>query len=368
MSASAPTTAWTVRPSPGLEAVLFVGILSGDVLQSEIYSAERDEVWPQLSANVRSAIARLDQGMRFGLKKLTGPVMAHMLSAGGDSTLAAVVAGAKDPERLLEPSLRLAPGWDRGDTRAIFELMPHLASALEGLQVFGFEDWYDTRFRPDVEAAADAMQDRLKDHDIIPLQSRLLGRVLSPVIEINPTFFSKPYGISVYGQRFLAHYENDAETQLRIAAHEIFHPPFQRTDQELVAGLADLEADPWMCSIVENHDPAFGYNSFWGIVDEDSTQALDQIVSEQLGVARDPGDRWRKADDGMHLLAAALYHAMAEDGFGDTGGRYADWLKAALDRGMLTPDEVRRRAAAFVGESAVRKWHDIASGGGPAPD
>ena len=361
MTESAPTTTWTVRPSPGLEAVLFVGILSGDVLQSEIYADELDEVWPQLSADVQSAIESLDQGMRVGLKKLTGPVMAYMLSAGGDSTLAEVVAGAKDPERLLEPNLRSAPGWDPGDTLATFELMPHLARALCGLQVFEFEDWYDMRFRPDVEAAAHDMRDRLQDHDIIPLQSRLVGRALSPVIEINPTYFSKPYGIRVYGQRFLAHYQNDAETQLRIAAHEIFHPPFQRADQDLFAGLIDLEEDPWMCSIVENHDPAFGYNSFWGIVDEDSTQALDQIVSEQLGVARDPGDRWRKADDGMHLLAAALYHAMAEDEFGETGGRYSDWLKSALDRGKLTPDEVRRRTAAAVGESAVRKWHDIAN-------
>jgi hypothetical protein len=58
----------------------------------------------------------------------------------------------------------------------------------------------------------------------------------------------------------------------------------------------------------------------------------------------------------MHMVAAALYHAIKDDGFDERGGVYADWLNDVLARGLLTPDEVRRRAREVVGEEAVAKW------------
>ena len=127
-------------------------------------------------------------------------------------------------------------------------------------------------------------------------------------------------------------------------------------DPELWALLEPLREDPFMRNIVDTHDPAFGYNSFEGIVDEDSAQALDQLVSERLGIAHDAARRWQHSDGGMHMLAAALYHAMKEDGFSETGGVYHDWLKLALQRGLLDPDDNIRRATEIVGEATVQKW------------
>jgi hypothetical protein len=158
------------------------------------------------------------------------------------------------------------------------------------------------------------------------------------------------------GQRFIAYQDWEPAIQLRVAAHEIFHPPYDPNDEELMALLGALEADPWMMSIVEDHDPRFGYRTFRGVINEGSTQALDQIVADRLGFARDPAARWRYSDGGMHMFAAAAYHAMVEDGFAETGGSYADWLKSALRRGLLSPDETRRRAAEIVGWETVNQW------------
>jgi hypothetical protein len=171
-------------------------------------------------------------------------------------------------------------------------------------------------------------------------------------------YFNKPYGIRITGQRFMTGYAYPAEIQLRTATHELFHPPFDEDDWRLTTRLERLRNDPWMRSIVEDHDPQFAYNTFEGVVNEDSTEALDQIVSERMGFApMPPGRRWSTHDGGMHMLAAALYHAMKEDGFDRRGGSYHDWLISALDRGMLTPDEVRRRARAIVGAEAVNRWN-----------
>jgi hypothetical protein len=168
--------------------------------------------------------------------------------------------------------------------------------------------------------------------------------------------FAQPYGIRVSGQRFVAYYGYEPVRQLRVSAHEMFHPPFDPNDDGLLSRLEALRADPWMRSIVENHDPVYGYNSFESIVNEDSAQALDQIVSERLGFGRDPAERWAQEDGGMHLLAAALYQAMKEDGFDARGGTYRDWLVGVLDRGMLSASEVRRRATIVVGDAAVQRW------------
>ncbi|MDX1556499.1 MAG: hypothetical protein R3212_10775, partial [Xanthomonadales bacterium] len=246
--------------------------------------------------------------------------------------------------------------WDPEQFEGAVALMPVIHTALVALKAAGFSEWYAETQWPRIEPAIESNLAAVSPYDIIPQQSRLLGRPLDPTVEILVVAFAQPYGIRILGQRFIAWYGWDGETQLRIAAHELFHPPYDLNDAELLSLLADLEADPWMISIVEDHDPKYGYNAFGGVVNEDSTQALDQIVSERLGFARDPARRWQHSDGGMHMLAAALYHAMIEDGFAETGGVYADWLKSALRKGLLTPDSVRRRAAEIVGQEAVDAW------------
>jgi hypothetical protein len=56
------------------------------------------------------------------------------------------------------------------------------------------------------------------------------------------------------------------------------------------------------------------------------------------------------------MLAAAIYHATIEDGFADSGGNYEDWFKSALQRNLLSPEAVRRRAAEVVGQDVVDSW------------
>jgi len=79
----------------------------------------------------------------------------------------------------------------------------------------------------------------------------------------------------------------------------------------------------------------------------------------RLEFAEDPGERWRDSGGGMHMLAASLYHAMLEDGFTESGGNYSEWLKSALQRGLLDPASVRSRATTIVGPETVAQWDEI---------
>lgn len=354
-------TQWRVRAAPGMDALLMLGAASGDILQAEYYGETIEFLRAEMSPEGLAALDRLDQAMRVERGILTGPSFAYFFSAGPLDSIDDVIASAADPDRYLRPGLEGSPHWDEERYEGAMSLMPDVLIALRALKDVGFEDWYTAQMMPIIEAAIADNLAAVSGHDVIPEQARLLGRELDPGIEILIVRFAQPYGIRITGQRFVAYHGWEGAIQLRVAAHEIFHPPFDIRDDGLWSRLAELEADPWMVSIVENHDPAFGYNTFRGVVNEDSTQALDQIVAERLGFARDPAHRWSHSDGGMHMFAAALYHAMKEDGFDERGGTYSDWLKSALDRGMLTPDEVRRRAAEIVSPDAVQHWYDVAA-------
>jgi hypothetical protein len=354
-------TQWAVSSAAGLDALLLIGAASGDVMQARIYSDDIERVRSSVSAEGLAAMDQIDAILRGQMGQLTGPSLVYLFSAGPVTTIEDIIASAANPNARLKPGHEQSPTWDEEEFEATAGMMPTLHTALVALRDAGFSDWYDVELRQKVENAVVDNRAAVQAFDVIPEQERLLGRKLNPKIEIFIANYSKPYGIRILGQRFIAYYGYDGETQLHIAAHEIFHPPFERQDEDLVNLLKALENDAWMKSIVDTHDPQYGYNSFMSIVDEDSTQALDQIVSENLGFNKDPGNRWRDSDGGMHVLAAAIYHAMKEDGFATAGGEYSVWFKSALERGLLSPDSVRMRAAQVVGQETVEKWQPRSS-------
>jgi len=353
-------TEWTVTGAAGMDALLLIGAASGDVMQAHIYGDTIAYMRKNMSAEGVAAMDQLDAILRQRLGRLTGPTLASLFSAGPVSTIDDVIASAADPIGRLRPGHESSPLWNAGEFESALRVMPIIHEALVSLRDMGFTAWYAREYQRKIDKSIDANLSAVASYDVIPEQERLLGTALSPQIEIVLVAFAKPYGIRILGQRFVAYYGYEGETQLHVAAHEIFHPPYERNDAGL---LSALRADPWMMSIVEDHDPRYGYNSFNGVVDEGSTQALDQIVAERLGIAGDPRERWRSSDGGMHMLAAALYHAMLEDGFADEGGTYADWFKSALRRGLLSPDAVRRRAADVVGQDVVDSWGPNRSAG-----
>jgi hypothetical protein len=120
--------------------------------------------------------------------------------------------------------------------------------------------------------------------------------------------------------------------------------------------VAEFARDSLIVRIVREHNPSFGYTTVAGYVEEDAVQALEQVVSERLGLAQPAEERWRKGDDGMHVLAAAIYDLMQETGFAEKGGRFETWFIDMVTAGRLNPGEVDRRARTVVGEETVDRW------------
>ena len=349
-------TRWNVRTCPGLEALVFIGALSGNKVQHDNYRAEVKHIRPQFDRTSLAALERLSEVAEIS-GMLIGPNLALLFSAGPVNTLDDVILSAQQPETRLQPRLEKSKYWDAREWEWFRdETIPDVLIVLLAMRDAGFESYWQKIAAPKLDLRVDLTREYLQRFDIIPEQQRLLGHRLDPEIDVLLLFFSKPYGIRVTGQRFVSHYSYPMETQLRTATHEIFHPPFERGDMSIYDALEELRSDPWMMSIVNDHDPELGYNTFPELLDESSTQALEQIVSNRMGFGWGPGARWRSTDGGMHMLAAAIYQMLREDGFDKSGGHFSESLVSAIERGMFTPEEIKRRAALVVGKPAVDRW------------
>ena len=158
------------------------------------------------------------------------------------------------------------------------------------------------------------------------------------------------------GQTFLQSGDYNTATTVRIAAHEMLHPPFPMDGPAARAALAVLERDALIMRIVREHNPQWGYTTLDGLLDEDICEALDQLISEALGVGRNPADRWRRADDGMHVIAAGLYGLLREDRWVENGGSIERWIADAAARGRLAPAVLHPVAARVLERPVDRLW------------
>ncbi|TAJ65244.1 hypothetical protein [Brevundimonas sp.] len=356
-------TRWKVRASQGFDALCFLGPLSGKPFYADYYRAELAVILPRMSPAAMAAMATV-QAMADEAKFLLGPGLCNILSAGPDDTLDAVITSLRDAERVIAPVARTGENaLDDEDWSALMRYRPLVLTVLEGLKDAGFAALRREFLGARLTSRIPALEATLAGYDVIAEQERLLGRPFNDAsLEVILLHFSKPHGIKVRGQRFLTHHDYPDAVVLRNAAHEMLHPPFDMEGPTARLVLQTLERDPLLTRVVAEHNPAFGYNSIAGLLNEDCVQALEQIVSERLGFARPPGEYWRRQDEGMHILAAALYGLLKADGYDRTGGNFETWIVQAAATGRLAPASLAGAASRIMELPADRLWTSPAAG------
>jgi hypothetical protein len=346
-------TRWDVRTSQGFDALCALNVLSGDPYYVQQYPDEAKEFATPAYAPAREAAAQLKKIIKDQDGGIVSAYLTLVLSGGPDSTLSAVLASVQHPAP-LEAALRASPYWSQESWDRFLKVRAPLIQALEAMHGAGFEDLWA---RHVARGVTEGLHAELARYDVLGEEERLLGHELQGGrIDVILLWYSRPHGIRIQGDRFLTNIGYPAAIVLRNAVHEPMHPPFDRHLPAVAAAIDSLAQNPLLARIVAGHNPSFGYNTAPGYVEEDCVQALEQVVSERLGVAKPAAERWREADDGMHVLAAALYDLMKESGFADRGGVFEDWLTKAVAEGRLQPSELTRRARAVMGDEAVARW------------
>lgn len=335
-------TTWTIAPSLKYDALCFLNVLTGDPYYLKYYAAEYEAFAPRLSVEGREALASLRRKLKDERGQIISAFLALYFSATDAETipemLAVVDASEEMRERLRETPFYSEEGW------ALYEsVRPELRVTLRALDAAGFPAYWEETARPRAEARIDELRPQLPGYDVIGEVERLVDRRLaSDEITVYMLVFAQPHGIRITGTRFLTDVAWPFRIVLRNASHEMLHPPYDLAkDTALAAALNLLRADPFLMERVEHHNPSFGYNSFEGFVEEDVVQALEQVINERLGVGLDPQRRWRDNDDGMHVLAVALYQVLQPDTFGPSTETLAEFLTRIIRDGRLGPGTVR---------------------------
>lgn len=349
-------TDWKTRTSEGFDALCALNLLSGDSYYLEKYPEEAKSFAAPRYAAARRAAGRLKKVIKDEDGGIVSAFLTLVFSGGPDSTLAAILASARAPAP-LRASLHASPFWSEDSWKRFERVRPDVIEALDSMRRAGFSKEWAALMSKGAPAGADSLAAELARYDVLGEQARLIGHELQHgCIEVILLHFSRPHGIRIQGGRFLTNIGYPASVVVRNAAHEPLHPPFDASDPRVANAVAEFSKDSLIVRIVRDHNPSFGYTTVGGYVEEDAVQALEQVVSERLGFAQPAGDRWRKGDDGMHVLAAALYDLMRETGFAERGGRFETWFADMVAAGRLSPGEVDRRARTVLGDAAVDRW------------
>jgi len=328
------STDWRLEPSFKYDTLCLLNALSGDPYYLQYYRAEYEHFHALFTPDEQAAFAQLKHVIKDEGHGIISAKLALYYSVVDDETLPEMIRTAHDSvamkTALGKTSYWSADGWQNYETAK-----PALEAALRALDRVGFPAYWEANAKPKIEKRIAEISAELPKNNIIPVIESYLGFPLpSQTITIHLLAYSEPHGIRITGLRFLTHVSYPFRIVLHNAIHESMHPPYHADDPKVREAIDLLGRDPLVMDKVQHHDPSFGYNTTAGYIEEDSVQALEQLVSEKFGVGRNPCEYWKEQDGGMHVLAVAMYtdYKQASSGHPEP---YSQWFLHAVEDGQL---------------------------------
>ncbi len=343
------TTQWDLQPSLTFDAICALNMLSGDPYYLEYYQADYDRLAKQFRPEELAAFVNLKRRIKDQNGGIISASLALYFSAADAESLDDLIHTVQDSSAMRR-NLQATPYYNDDGWKLYESNRPDLEAAFRALKRIHFDEDWEKNVKPKVEQARTAIAAKLPDYNVIPAVEAVLGSPRpSNKITVYLLYYSQPHGIKITGARFLTHYSYPFRIVLRNAIHEMMHPPYDLAhDPELRSGLESLKSDAFLMNKVEHHT-SFGYNTLAGLEEEDCVQALEQIIAERFGMGGDPRKYWSQQDDGIHVLAVALYSLMKEQKFDGSKESFPTFLKRQLRSGALAHGQIEKLNQAFFG-------------------
>ncbi len=338
------STVWDVQPSFKYDTLCLLNILSGDPFYLRYYKPVYAHFEPLMTPDVKAAMAAIKKSIKDEGGGIISAQLALYYSVVPAKTLDELIAATRDAGP-MQQALEKTQYYDPDQWKAFDKVRPQLITVFEFLKTIHFRDYWQAKVRPGVEKHAAKLQTQLSHFNIIPLQEGILGHPLpSNRITVYLLHYVLPHGIRITGTRFLTGEPYPMRVVLMNAMHEMLHPPYDwEHDTVLRQSLETLKADKFLMQRVEHYNPSFGYNSFQGFAEEDVVQASDELVGEQIDQAYDPFTRWKLSDDGMHVLAVALYELAHVQHYDLHKESMRDFIVRMVKTGKLAPGRIEPR-------------------------
>lgn len=340
------STDWQLKPSLKYDTLCLLNALSGDPYYLNYYQAEYDHFHPLFAPEEQAAFLQLKHVIKDEGHGIVSAKLALYYSVVDDETLPEMIRTAHD-SAAMETALRKTSYWSGDGWQNYEAARPALEASLKALDRVGFPAYWATNAKPRIEKRIAEIFPELPKYNIIPVIESYLGFPLpSHTITVYLLAYSEPHGIRITGLRFLTHVSYPFSIVLHNAIHEPMHPPYHADDPKVREAIDLLGRDPLVIDKVQHHDPSFGYNTTAGYIEEDSVQALEQLVSEKFGVSRDACKYWQEQDGGMHVLAVAIYTDYKQASSRNPES-YSQWFVRAVQDGQLRGSDLQKTVQSF---------------------
>lgn len=350
-------TNWEVTPSFKYDALCFLNILTGDPFYVRFYKEEYAKFEPQITPAARQALANLKRKIKDEKKDIVSAKLTLYFSATDDENIDDMLRTLKNTNK-MQKNLKKSAFYSEEGWQAFESVKEDLRVIFLFLKDIQFEKYWKQNILPNIERKIAEIKPDLPKYNVVnEVESLTAYQFSSNKITAYILYFPKPHGIRVTGLRFIMSDSVPFKGTVFIAIHELIHEPVRtlisesgdsKPDAELKAALDPLRNDEFLMDKVKNHNPSLGYNTFEGLINEDTTQALDQIIGEKLGVEREEAHkRWKEFDEGIHVFAIALYSVMKEEKFPQQGETLRNFLLRMFKTGKLAPGKIRPIYDAF---------------------
>lgn len=340
----AAVNGWRLEPSLTYDALCYINLATGDPFYERYYPGLAAGLRQRLTPDARDALARLKRRIKDDAGNVLPGYLALYFSGAEHRTLADLRALVDSPAVLRAELLRTdyfsEQGW-----RLFEESRDDLRVILAFLEGDGFAAHWDAHMRPSAAGRIAELEPELERYDVLEgVQAALGAAAPAGPIRVFMLNYCQPHGIRITGTRFLTDVAWPFEIVVRNAVHEMLHPPYPPHGGGQRRLVEAVEGNAYVMERFRGHDPSFGYNSMEGYVEENVVQAIEQVLTERMEIGAEPGQRWRDADGGMHVLAAALYRQMRDRGFPDGSRDVLAFLTGLADAGFFEGDALERSA------------------------
>jgi hypothetical protein len=291
---------------------------------------------------VKKALSNLKRKIKDEKRSIISVFFCLYFSAVDDKTIDDMLMTIQNSES-MHKNLKKTPYYTDGGWRLYESVRNDLKTALIFLKEIQFESYWKKYILPKIKETIRQTRRELPKYDITgEVEAHLGFKLPSHKITAYILYFSRPHGIKITGTRYLTNVAWPLEVVLRNAIHEMMHPPYDlASDIELKKVIYLLKKDEFLMDKVLNHNPSYGYNSFETFIEENCVQALEQIINEKLNIEAEARTRWKEADEGMHVFAAALYSVMKKEKFNQKGEKFRDFLIRMIRSGELAPGRIK---------------------------
>lgn len=345
------TTRWQLMPSLVFDTFCWINILTGDPFYVRYYPQDYQAFQDCLTPEIIESLQRLKRTIKDEGQQIISALLCLYFSVTTDQTLIDVLQTLADSSQ-LQYHLRLTPYYQEDRWALYNATRPELMAIVRFLQANDFEGHWHHHILPRVEQRIQSLREEMSGFNVVLEDEVLLGAALpSDELTVYVLNYVQPHGIRVVGTRFITDVSYPAATVVRIAVHEMFHPPFDAHSSEMQNCLASLQEDPFLARTFERRNPDYGYNTFKGFIEESCVRALEQLVNEKLGIApHEARERWRVEDEGMHVFAACLYIALRQEQYNVRGETFQQFL-ARMVYTTLQPGTLEQIYTAFMSSS-----------------